>query len=244
MRSLTRLVALPFVAVCLNGAARASDVAPVPYVEVTGKAEHVLDYDRVRLAYDFVAEGRDSADVTKGVADRLSKAVKALEAAGYRGPDVEVSGPRTTPRYAQVREDRAPVTTEGRRLDGYESRGSIVLRTGDFGAISRLTGLMLDQGASMQDPSFFLSRGDELQRDLAPEAARDALSRARRLIEGVGAKPGRVLSIIAGDASGPVVYAMPMAARSKAPAAVDIPLAPGQAHLAYSLTMRVEILQP
>ncbi len=245
MRFVPSLLALPLLVSCLAPAARAADAAPVPYIEVKGTAERVLDYDRVNLTFDFSVEGRDSTDVTKRIAERLSKAVQALEAAGYKGPDVEVSGPRTEAKYGEVRETRGSVSTQTMRITGYESSAAVIVRTGDFSAISRLTGLMLDQGANMEQPAYYLARGDEINRELAPEAARDALARARRIIEGAGAKAGRILLITTQEtpAAPRALQVMEMTSVRSA-AAVDIPHRPGQAFLSYAVVMRVEIVQP
>lgn len=229
---------LPLLAVCaalLAAPAAAQDSARAAYAEATGHAERETAFDRVRLGFRFVAESRESGPSTKDVADRLSASAKALEGEGVAGADIEVEGPRTQIKYAQSREG-------ARRIDGYETQGAVFVTTSDLTSVSKLATLMVGRGAAMDEPGYFVAKQAEAERDLAAEAARDGVAQARRLIEAVGAKPGRILFI--GEPGGGGPRPMDFALRKAAAPSLDIPVRPGKALLTKSVVVRVEILAP
>ena len=102
---------------------------------------------------------------------------------------------------------------------------------------------MLENGATMEAPHFFLSRDDDIQRQLKIDAALDGVAKAKELIEALGGKAGRIISIT--DRLGAPLGAADISFRHhRGDNTVWIPVKPSPVQLQSNVTVNVEIIQP
>ena len=95
----------------------------------------------------------------------------------------------------------------------------------------------------MEAPHFFLSRDDDIKRQLKIDAALDGVTKAKELIEALGGKAGRIISIT--DLSGgPIGEADISFRHHRGDNPVWMPVKPSPAQLQSNVTVKVEIIQP
>lgn len=212
----------------------------IPFVEISGEAKKIIEYDQVHLTYHFSAVDQNNLHATI-ILNRIISEIKT-ELEKYKLLKFNIYGPNTELNYLKI-DPKEEYISKNLEKNGYKSNASFNIYTSEFDLISEITTLMLENGATMEAPHFFLSRDDDIQRQLKIDAALDGVAKAKELIEALGGKAGRIISIT--DRSGAPLGAADISFRHhRGDNTVWMPVKPSPVQLQTTVTVKVEIIQP
>ncbi|MBX7136407.1 MAG: SIMPL domain-containing protein [Oligoflexia bacterium] len=124
----------------------------------------------------------------------LSKVLAHLEGKSIQRDSITVSGVEAVALYKQTEEG-----TETNQIEAYRLTQTVTVKLPDTAVIDRLsresTELMQQGiGFTSNPPEYYYTKIDELKIDMLAEAAKDAKTRAERLVESTGDKIGSLRS--------------------------------------------------
>lgn len=161
-------------------------------IDVTGASSRVVTSDRATLTLRF---GRQSSDMKVAI-DSLkadTKAVKAfLKQQGIKAEQITVKPVESTTLYTQTAQGYS--TND---IEGYRFNQAIDIESTDPKSITALTSevsVLLDQGivVTTEEPQFFYTKLDSLKVELLREATKNALERAKAVVEPTGRHAGAI----------------------------------------------------
>lgn len=205
--SITTASRLPLVA-ALASLALTATVAPssaygefpeTPQVQVSGHAVETHRLDRAKVEVRIKTRRDDLEGVTADLAERSTRLMAILEEKGFRRAELSTFGPKSEEAWKIVRNDKG-IETERTRL-GVDGAWGVRLTLDGIdepNGRERLAAFVTaagQGGAEIERMEFSLSNFREIQARLDRRAAKDAMEKARELIQATGAKPGRLLKL-------------------------------------------------
>jgi uncharacterized protein YggE len=195
-----------------------------------GHVEGTPDTLTANSAIQFVA-----ADVTTAMNqtnERQQAVIDALTAAGIDKKDISTTGVSLQPQYSG---DAAA------NIIGYQASNNIDVKIRDLGSASRVLALIVSTGGDatrINSVNYSINDDSQLVKDARARAFNDAKDRADQYAGLSGLKLGRVISIsevTGGGVTPPQPTPMPRAM------ATEVPLAPGQQTVSFSVTVIWEL---
>lgn len=215
-----------------------------PQVQVTGHAEETHRLDRARIELRIKTRGDDLEKVTAELTERSNTLLAALEEKGFHGNELSTFGPKSEEAWKIVRNDKG-MEMERTRLGVDGSWGVRITLDGidQPEGRARLAAFVTAGGiggAMIERLDFSLSNIRDIQTRLDRQAAKDAMEKARGLIQATGAKPGRLLKLSdsrhRNEGNGADMVRVPPTAYKA------IPVLPGETTVEADTEVTVEIL--
>jgi uncharacterized protein len=198
-------------------------------VVAEGRTTRVPDVATIRAG--VVTQSATAAAALQDNADRMSRVISALKAAGIAERDVATARVALTPQYRYA-DNQPPVIT------GYQASNSVSIRFHDIAKSGAILDTLVKQGANQIDgPDLSLADADAALDEARTDAVKRARARADLYARAAGLSVARIVSISeSGDNAGPrppvpVVYAM----RAKA---ADTTIAPGETDVTATINVR------
>lgn len=220
----------------------------IPSIEATGHAREMLTPDRAEIGLRVEAAAASAEEASRELTAKVNRVLGVVKAAGIAEADTESDGPTVQAVYETVRNERGQEMVEKRRRTGYSASYGLTLTTSDLAGIPALLPRLAEAGALMNAVEFGLSDARSRLLALEERAVKEALDRARRLIDAAGAKPGRILAIATPNEDGGglrrAAKPMAMAAAPAQDREVRLPVRPGRIALDARVSVTVEIVMP
>lgn len=161
-------------------------------IAVDGYASISVPADKVDVSAAIVTAGTSTGEALDRNNQIVAAVLAGLKADGVAAKDIRTTGFTISPQHPKKDQysDNELITI------GYIVKNSIVV-TMDANAYSGKTvDRLVRLGANnIESVSFYVEKGEQYQSQARDEAAKDALARAERTAEALGAKLGRVLSV-------------------------------------------------
>jgi uncharacterized protein len=215
------------------------DTRSIINVSATGDTSIAPD-----LAYLSLAVMRESATAREALTANntaMAEVLAAMKAFGIEDRDLQTSGFSINPIYVYPTADQ-PQTPP--KITGYQVQNSLSVRVRDLAKL----GEILDQAVTLGVNSgggvtFGNDKPEEAINAARIEAMKDAVDKAKTLVEAAGAKLGKIISINeSSNAPQPMVM---MQARMEMDAAApkSVPMAAGESSYSVNVNVSFEIVQ-
>ncbi len=169
-------------------------------ITVTGSARKPIRSDLILWTCSVSGRGATRPDAYREVKRYTDQVLAYLKAQKVADNEITLESLQTTPLYQTERMGEGEVN---RILVGYELVQSISIQSPNVDAISALSRKITDlieQGVPLnsEPPSFYFTKLSEMRVQMLGEATKDALQRARIMVEAAGADVGALRSMRAG----------------------------------------------
>ena len=174
--------------------APAAEPTPAPpTITTSGSAELHVPADLADLHFDVAVRHADLATARKQHADRATKVLAALRAAGIEDKDLQTTQVNIEPTYAESRHG------ETAAVKYYDITQSFVCTLRDLKKVADVTTQVINAGATaVHEADLRTSELRKYQNEAHAQAARDAREKAVALATELGAKVGKPFTITAG----------------------------------------------
>lgn len=185
----TRYLAIGFLAL-LFSMPLIAQVASVPrLVSVEGEAEAKAQPDMAVIVVGVISEGKQASTVQTDNNERVRAVLAALTKAGIANKDVRTSTLSLEPMYNWLPEGR-------REFLKYQMRNTVTVTVRNLSSVSAVLGAVVDKGSNeIGGITFGLSNINDLRDSLRTAACTNAQSKARSMVQAVGAKLGKLHSL-------------------------------------------------
>jgi len=210
----------------------------LPHISVTGEASEEELPDRATLSLYVVTEKPTAVEAAKENAQKTQSLVDDLVRQGVQTENIRAAGSTL---ISVTSEDSAARGAHGKRVSrGFRARNELSVFVNSLDKAGSLLLSAIDSGSNeVRGVEFTV--GDEAARleRLRIAALKDAEQRARRYVEALGAKLGRIIEIDHEEArsSSEAKRESTAAATASANGAISLPLRPG----ARRLTAKVSV---
>jgi uncharacterized protein YggE len=157
--------------------------------------------------------------------ERQQAVITAVQNAGVDPKDIRTTEVSLQPQYGG---------TAG-TITGYRAANSIRVTIRKLDSASHVLGVIVGTGGDatrINSVHYSIDDDSQLVKDARARAFQDAKNRAEQYAQLAGLRLGQVVSISEGSAAAPAPTPMP-----RAPMATDVPLAPGQQTVSFSVTV-------
>ncbi|SMQ95971.1 SIMPL domain-containing protein [Xanthomonas fragariae] len=205
-------------------------------LNVSAEAEAKRIPDIATLAAGVVTQAAEGNAAMRQNAEKMSKVMAAVKAAGIADKDVQTSGINLSPQYT-YKENQAP------KINGYQASNTVNLKVRDIARLGKVLDALVAQGANdINGPSFSIDQPEPAYDEARVAAVKKAQARAETYAKSLGLKVRRIVSISEGRGGGGVRPMMMMAASMRsAKAEMDTPVAPGESTLSINLDVTFEL---
>jgi uncharacterized protein len=215
------------------------DTRSIINVSATGETSIAPD-----LAYLTMAVMRESATAREALTANsaaMAEVLAAMKAFGIADRDLQTSGFSINPIYAYPRADD-PQTPP--KITGYQVSNVLSVRVRDLAKL----GEILDQAVTLGvnsggNVTFGNDKPDAAIKEARVEAMKDAVDKAKVLVEAVGAKLGKIVSVSESSNAPQPVMMMDMARSAEAPSPKSVPMAAGESTYSVNVNVSFEIVQ-
>jgi uncharacterized protein len=221
-----------------SASAQSFDTRSIINVTATGEAAIAPD-----LAYLSLVVMRESATAREALTannDAMTEVMAAMKAFGIEDRDLQTSGFSINPIYVYPNTDQ-PQTPP--KITGYQVSNSLSVRVRDLAKL----GEVLDQAVTLGVNSggnitFGNDKPEEAIKQARVKAMKEAVDKAKVLVEAAGAKLGKIVSI-SENFNQPQPMAMMEMARASDAAPKSVPIAGGESNYSVSVNASFEIVQ-
>jgi uncharacterized protein len=194
-------------------------------ITVTGVGTVEAVPDRAELSFGVTTEGATAKEASTANAERMSKLIDALKAAGVRSEEIRTQSVSVSPRHSPM----------GKRLPGFVAENSVSAKVAADRA-GAIVDLAVENGATnTSGPSFDVSDRDALYRVALQAAVREAREKAEAIASAGGVSVGDVTRVVEGGRAEPAVY-LETAQRASA-----TPIEPGQEEVRATVTVTFSV---
>lgn len=222
--------------VCIAWSANgiAAELAPPPYIEVTGEAETRVAPDTARLDFGVTTRADTAAAAAKQNASRMQAVFDAVRKALGAGAQIG------TGTYSLRAEQSAPRDGTPARVTGYTASNIVRLETRELARLGEIVDIATQAGANqVQRVVFTLSDPSVAHRNALRDAVKDARAEAETIATALGAALGPVQSVTEQEMGSmrPLMYdAAVMRAEASA-----TPIEPGMVSVRSRVLVRFQI---
>ncbi len=226
-------------AACAQSAAPGQPAAPayaIPadatLLSVSAEAQAKRIPDVATVSAGVVTQAPDANAAMTQNAERMTKVVAAIKAAGIAERDVQTSGISLNADY-QYGENQPP------KLSGYQAQNTVSLKVRDIAKLGKVLDALVAQAANqINGPSFEVDQPDAAYDEARLAALKKAEARAKTYADAMGLRVRRIVSVSEGAGARPP---MPYMAMARAEAAADTPVSPGETTLGATLEVVFEL---
>jgi uncharacterized protein YggE len=161
-------------------------------IAVDGYASILVPADKVDVSAAVVTAATSTGEALDRNNEIVAAVLAGLRADGVASKDIRTTGFTITPQHPKKDQysDNELVTT------GYIVKNSIVVTMDATAYSGKTVDRLVRLGANnIESVTFYVEKGEQFQSQARDQAAKDALARAKRTAEALGAKLGRVVSI-------------------------------------------------
>lgn len=233
--ALAACAALALLAACSGSSGPRAVETASTLVTVSAHAEARRAPDIALLSTGVVTQAADANAAVRRNAERMTRVVAALRAAGIDARDVQTSGISLNPDY-HYPAARPP------RIRGYFASNTVNVTVRDIGRLGAILDALVATGANqVHGPMFDIEDKDAVLNEARDKALAKARARADRYAGRLGLRVRRIVSIdeTGGRASPRPVYAA--VAEQASAGDASMPIAPGQNVLGLGLDVVYEL---
>lgn len=193
--------------------------------------------DLATIQAGVVTQNRSARTALQQNAERMSRAMAALRAAGIAERDIQTSGISLAPQYEYLPDQRP-------RITGYQATNTVTVRVRDLEALGPVLDGLVAQGVnSLNGPSFGIDNPDAALDRAREDAMRRAMARAELYARASGMRVRRVITINESGGYQPQPQPVMMArmAMADAAGAPETPVAAGEVSLSVQLNVQFEL---
>jgi hypothetical protein len=199
-----------------------------------GKVEQASDVADIQTG--VMTQAATASEAMHQNAERMSRVVAALKAAGVASRDIQTSGLNLNAQY-RYQDNQPP------QLVGYQAVNNVSVRVRDLPRMGRIIDTLVAQGANqINGPTFRLDKPEpalDLARANAVKTARD---RAQLYATAAGMRVKRIVSISESGAYAPPPYPVPMVrAQAMMKEAADTAVEPGEVSMTVNVNVTFEL---
>lgn len=160
-------------------------------VVVTGSAKKRITSDLGEWESRITTENADWAAGYRDLATQIGKLTAWLESQGIKKEEIRVGSATRTENLRTEVTGSGETRLERQVRDGWTTTQSVVVRSSDVAKIERLSRevtALIDQGVAVDSfaPAWFYTKLGDLKIEMLAEAAKDARTRADRMVAAVG----------------------------------------------------------
>lgn len=161
-------------------------------IRVSGVGEFRAQPDLASVNFAVETTAATAEEAGASNADRMTRVIEALMAAGVARSEIRTSGYSLYPEYAQ--DSRPGGELEPPRIRGYRARNQVTARTRDLAEVGTLIDAGLAAGAnSLAGVGFELENSDAAEAEALSRAVADARRAAQTMADALGVTLGPVL---------------------------------------------------
>jgi uncharacterized protein len=192
--------------------------------------------DIATIQAGVVTQSRSARTAMRDNAERMSRAMAALRAAGIAERDIQTSGINLSPQYEYLPDSRP-------RITGYQASNMVTVKVRNLDALGPVLDALVEQGVnSINGPTFGVDNPEAALDRAREEAMTKAVQRAQLYARASGMRVRRVITINENSMSMPQPMPMLMARSAMADsAAPETPVAPGEVSLQIQLNVQFEL---
>jgi hypothetical protein len=192
--------------------------------------------DIATIQAGVVTQNRSARTAMRENAERMSRAMAALKAAGIADRDIQTSGINLSPQYEYLPDQRP-------RITGYQASNTVTVRARDLDQLGPVLDSLVAQGVnSINGPTFGVDNPEAALDRAREEAMTKAMARAGLYARASGMRVRRVITINESGGYQPQpVPMMAMARMADAAGAPETAVAPGEVSLQVQLNVQFEL---
>jgi uncharacterized protein YggE len=190
-RGFSFLVIVLSMCLLFSSPAFGQDSSKAATIEVSGKASIMTVPDVVTIMFSVETESSKANDAVMENAERTNKVMGALEKLSDKDTKIKTAGYTLFPVYEKEKTDRTAL---------YRVRNTVIVESKDLGKV----GTFIDQAAEagvrrISDLTFTTDKSEEIAKEAAAKALRNAIKDAEILAKAAGLSIKRILKITYGQ---------------------------------------------
>lgn len=216
--------------------AAASATSDGTLLSVSAQAEATRVPDVASISSGVVTQAADANAALRANADRMTKVMAAIKAAGVAERDIQTTGINVNPQYRY--EDNQPPA-----ITGYQASNTVSVKVRDIRKLGDVLDALVAAGANqINGPSFEIDQPESAYDEARQAALKKAQQRAELYASSLGMKVRRIVSISEGGGFQPPMPRMrAMAMDSVQATGARTGVSPGESTLTASLDVVFEL---